>query len=98
MTEEALMNQAKRYAKAHIDACETWEHGDNGCCRKCMRTLQRRDLVPLLRRTGRNCLVVKKERLHEPASSGALVNIQFNFSRKEKEWKVLKSTNLKSKM
>lgn len=27
MIEEALMNLAKRYAKDHIDACETWEHG-----------------------------------------------------------------------
>ena len=31
MTEETLMNLAKRYAKAHIDACKTWEHGRIDC-------------------------------------------------------------------
>ena len=41
---------------------------------------------------------IKIERPHEPASSGTLEINQLHFSRKEKEWKVSKSTNLKSKM
>lgn len=41
---------------------------------------------------------IKIECPHEPASSDTLINNQLYFSRKEKEWKVLKSTNLKSKM
>lgn len=27
MKDEALMDRAKQYAKAHIDACDNWPHG-----------------------------------------------------------------------
>ena len=65
MAEEALMNLAKRYAKAHIDACETWEHGGidevttDAAGNVCVH-YEDGIWFPLLRRTGRNCLVVKK--------------------------------------